>query len=116
MFRRIAVALAFLAVACATAPESSTTVDLHILALNDFHGNLEPPSGGVTVVDATGAIVRVPGGGAPLLATLVAQRRALAPNVIMVAAGDLIGASPMLSSLFHDEPTVEAMNMMDLSL
>jgi 5'-nucleotidase len=89
---------------------------LHVLAINDFHGNLEPPSGGVTVIDATGATARVPGGGASRLATLVAQRRGLASNAIMVAAGDLIGASPMLSSLFHDEPTVEAMNMMDLSL
>ncbi len=116
MFRQIAVALACLAASCATAPEGSTTVDLHILAINDFHGNLESPSGGVTVVDAAGAIVKVPGGSAPRLATLVAQRHALASNAIMVAAGDLIGASPMLSSLFHDEPTVEAMNMMDLSL
>lgn len=116
MFRHIAVILAFLAASCATAPEGSTTVELNILAINDFHGNLEPPSGGITVVDAAGAIVRVPGGGAPRLATLVAQRRVLASNVIMVAAGDLIGASPMLSSLFHDEPTVEAMNMMGLSL
>jgi 5'-nucleotidase len=116
MFRHIAVTLAFLAASCATGPEGSTTVELNILAINDFHGNLEPPSGGVTVLDATGASVRIPGGGASRLATLVAQRRALASNVIMVAAGDLIGASPMLSSLFHDEPTVEAMNMMGLSL
>lgn len=108
-------ALALLA-ACATNPPRSATVELRVLAINDFHGNLEPPNGGITVVDEAGAITRVPGGGAPRLATLVAQRRALSEHAIMVAAGDLIGASPMLSALFHDEPTIETMNMMGLAL
>ena len=47
----------------------------------------------------------VPGGGAPRLASAVAEL-ARRPNTVMVAAGDLIGASPLLSSLFHDEPTI----------
>ncbi|MGD9968348.1 MAG: bifunctional UDP-sugar hydrolase/5'-nucleotidase [Hyphomonadaceae bacterium] len=110
-----AAALAFLA-ACATAPPQSPTVELHVLAINDFHGNLEPPNGGITVIGEDGAVARVPGGGAARVATLVAQRRALFPHTIMVAAGDLIGASPMLSALFHDEPTIESMNMMGLAL
>lgn len=108
-------ALALLA-ACASAPPRSATVELRMLAINDFHGNLEPPAGGIRVINDAGEEVRIPGGGAPRLATLVSERRALSANVIVVAAGDLIGASPMLSALFHDEPTIESMNMMGLAL
>jgi 5'-nucleotidase len=109
-------ALALTLTACATAPAPSPTVELQVLALNDFHGNLEPPRGGIAILNAAGESVRVPGGGAARLATLVAERRATAQYSIMVAAGDLIGASPMLSSLFHDEPAIESMNMMGLAL
>ncbi len=47
---------------------------------------------------------------------LVKQLRAQAKNSIFVAAGDLIGASPFLSAMFHDEPTIESMSMMGLEL
>lgn len=109
-------ALALSLAACATAPQQSATIELQVLALNDFHGNLEPPRGGISVLNDAGETVRVPGGGAARLATLVAERRATAQHSIMVAAGDLIGASPMLSSLFHDEPAIESMGMMGLAL
>ena len=33
-----------------------------------------------------------------------------------MAAGDLIGASPLLSAAFHDEPTVEALGLAGLDL
>ncbi len=56
----------------------------------------------------------MPAGGSEHLATAVAQLRAKNPNHIFVAAGDLIGASPLLSALFHDEPTVEALGLMGL--
>ena len=36
------------------------------------------------------------------------------PNTMFVSAGDLIGATPLLSALFHDEPTIEAFNLMGL--
>src|SRR4030095_5268634 len=42
--------------------------------------------------------------------------RAEAPHTVVVSAGDLVGASPLISSLFHDEPTIEAMNLMGLTL
>ena len=35
---------------------------------------------------------------------------------MFVAAGDLIGASPLLSGLFHDEPTIEALSLMGLEV
>jgi 5'-nucleotidase len=104
------------AVSCASAPRQSATIELHVLAINDFHGNLDPPAGGIRIVDAAGAQVNTPGGGAARVATLVAQRRTLAANSILVSAGDNIGASPMLSSLFHDEPTIESMTMMGMAL
>ena len=102
-----------------TVAASGTPVEVHILAINDFHGNLEPPPGGGKVFNP--ATPRewgmTPAGGAPRLATAVAQLAVRAPDrTIMVAAGDLIGASPLLSSLFHDEPTIESMTRMGLAL
>ena len=50
------------------------------------------------------------------MATLVRQLRDGHRNTIFVAAGDLIGASPFLSAMFHDEPTIESLSMMGLAL
>jgi 5'-nucleotidase len=84
------------------------TTQIQILGLNDFHGNLEPPSGSGGRIGATNA------GGAEYLATHVRALRATNPNTLFVSAGDLIGATPLLSALFHDEPTIEAFNLMGL--
>jgi 5'-nucleotidase len=92
------------------------TLNVQILALNDFHGNLEPPtssSGCVPAVSGCPAPNTV-AGGAEYLATHINNLRALNPNTVVVSAGDLIGASPLLSALFHDEPTIEAFNQMGL--
>src|SRR5450755_1198957 len=93
-------------------------VELRILAINDFHGNLRPPSGGIAIADPADATkkIAVPAGGVEHMATLVGQLRAGAKNSIFVAAGDLIGASPFLSAMFHDEPTIEALSMMGLEV
>lgn len=106
--------------ACATRPAAITgaaPVQVNLLAINDFHGNLDPPNGGVFVIDRANPTARtsVPGGGAPRLATAV-RELSQRPNTVMVAAGDLIGASPLLSSLFHDEPTIEALSEMGLAI
>src|SRR6195256_5508412 len=109
----LALFLASPALAQTTAP-----VELRILAINDFHGNLRPPPGGIRIADPadkTKKIV-VNAGGAERMATLVNQLRAGHKNTIFVAAGDLIGASPFLSAMFHDEPTIESMSMMGLAL
>jgi 5'-nucleotidase len=95
---------------------SEGTVPLTILAINDFHGNLKPPGGGIVIADSAGGDMRVAAGGTERLATLVKQQRAKQRNSIFVAAGDLVGASPLLSALFHDEPTVEALSLMGLDL
>jgi 5'-nucleotidase len=83
-------------------------VKVQLLALNDFHGNLNPPSGSGGRIGATNA------GGAEFLATHVRELRAENPNTLFVSAGDLVGATPLVSALFHDEPTIEAFNLMDL--
>ena len=93
-------------------------VELRILAINDFHGNLRPPAGGIRITDPDDPArkIAVSAGGAEQMATLVKQLRQGRKNSIFVAAGDLIGASPLLSSMFHDEPTIESLSMMGLEI
>jgi 5'-nucleotidase len=100
------------------AETQAAPVSLRILAINDFHGNLRPPAGGIRIADPDDKTkkITVAAGGAEHMATLVKQLRAGAQNTIFVAAGDLIGASPFLSAMFHDEPTIEALSMMGLEV
>ncbi len=105
--------------ACTTTPPRATQpVNVKILAINDFHGNLQPPRGGIRIKDPADAskTINVPAGGSEHLATAVAQLRAKNPNHIFVAAGDLIGATPLLSALFRDEPTIESLGLMGLEV
>ncbi|MCW2848385.1 MAG: 5-nucleotidase [Marmoricola sp.] len=98
---------------------------IQLLSFNDFHGNLEAPAGssGRNVVDhaldpGTGLPVDVTkdAGGVAYLTTHLAQARKGHRNSLTVAAGDIIGASPLLSAAFHDEPTIEAMNKLGLDV
>jgi 5'-nucleotidase len=92
------------------AEQRATTIDVQILGLNDFHGQLEP----VPATSSGGRIGATPAGGAEYLATHVRELTASAKNSVFVSAGDLIGATPLISALFHDEPTIEAFNLMGL--
>ncbi|MFC1777846.1 bifunctional metallophosphatase/5'-nucleotidase [Pseudomonadota bacterium] len=85
--------------------EKSRVVNLQILAINDFHGNIATSSGSF---GGTGR--------ADFLAANIQLAEAGAENSIFVSAGDLIGASPLISALFHDEPTIEAMNLIGLDI
>src|ERR1700721_3800713 len=98
--------------------ENAAPVDVRILAINDFPGYRGPPAGGIRISDPNDKTKRimVPAGGAEHMATLVKQLRENRKNTIFVAAGDLIGASPFLSAMFHDEPTIEALSMMGLEV
>lgn len=100
-----------LAFAAAPAP-----FNIKIVALNDFHGNLAPPTGTTTAPSTTspGTTVRVPTGGIAFLSTLLQQIKAENPQNAVVAAGDLIGASPLVSALFHDEAAVETLNLLGI--
>jgi 5'-nucleotidase len=114
----IATALMLNSSASPAAAETAAPVDLRILAINDFHGNLRPPPGGIRIADPADKTrkIAVPAGGAETMATLVRQLREGHKNTIFVAAGDLIGASPFLSAMFHDEPTIESLSMMGLAV
>ena len=111
-------AFAAFAIGSSAAFAQSAPVDVTLLAINDFHGNLRPAPGGIVIDDPADKTkkITVPAGGAEHMATLVKQLRAGKKNSVFVAAGDLIGASPFLSAMFHDEPTIEALSMMGLEI
>jgi 5'-nucleotidase len=95
---------------------STAPVEVQILAINDFHGNIETPPEPNSITQPDGTILKARVGGAAQLASALASARQGRPNSITVAAGDLIGASPLASAYFLDEPTVDAMNLLGLSL
>ncbi|MEU2247389.1 5'-nucleotidase C-terminal domain-containing protein [Streptomyces sp. NPDC019224] len=95
------------------------TVDVQLLSFNDLHGNLEPPAGSagtVTQTQADGTTKAIPAGGVEYLASSLRAAREGHPYSITAAGGDMVGASPLLSGLFHDEPTIEALNKIDLDV
>ncbi|WP_369778444.1 bifunctional UDP-sugar hydrolase/5'-nucleotidase [Streptomyces sp. R33] len=97
----------------------SRTVDVQMLSFNDFHGTLEPPqgsSGTVSERQPDGTTKAIPAGGVEYLATSLREARKGHEYSVTAAAGDMIGGSPMLSGLFHDEPTVEALNKLKLDV
>jgi 5'-nucleotidase len=88
------------------------------LSYNDFHGAIDPPTGSGAVVNASGT--STPAGGVEYLATYLKKLRAEATSegrtTTTVGAGDLIGATPLVSAAFHDEPTIELMNTVGLQV
>ncbi|MGX4773242.1 bifunctional metallophosphatase/5'-nucleotidase [Bradyrhizobium guangdongense] len=117
-YQSILAALSLVFATLPAAAQIAAPVELRILAINDFHGNLRPPPGGIRINDPEdrGKKVAVAAGGAEYMATLVKQLSKGHKNTIFVAAGDLIGASPFLSAMFHDEPSIESLSMMGLAI
>jgi 5'-nucleotidase len=94
-------------------PPKPLTVQL--LAINDFHGYLKAnPPGRVSRNGDPEATV--PAGGIEYLATQIRNLKRRNEHTLVVAAGDLVGGSPLISSLFHDEPAIEAMNQLPLDI
>lgn len=117
----IVASAAFVALSLVVAPRSESqggTAAVRLIAFNDFHGHLEPGENVVDVPDPANAsrTTALRSGGAAHLATLIARLRAEQPSHVVVSSGDLIGASPLVSGLFHDEPTVEVMNAIGIDL
>ncbi|MCW3798702.1 bifunctional metallophosphatase/5'-nucleotidase [Sphingomonas sp. BN140010] len=104
---------------CATTPQPRTAptglVEVQILGLNDFHGNLETPAAPVDIARGDGSKLTTRAGGAAALAATLQRLRAGHPSVT-VAAGDLIGASPLTSAYFLDEPSIRALSMAGLEV
>ncbi|MEO6509466.1 MAG: bifunctional UDP-sugar hydrolase/5'-nucleotidase [Nocardioides sp.] len=111
----VATALAITGLAFATSTAEAKPnglVPVRILALNDFHGNLEPPTGSSgRMIDENGATVDA--GGAVYVAAWMKQMENA--NTLKVAQGDLIGASPLISAAYHDEPSLEFMNNLGIT-
>jgi 5'-nucleotidase len=100
---------------CAPFNSTDDTVELQIVALNDFHGQIEPPSGSqILYYNTTNYPFKTQVGGASYLATQIKGLKATNPNTVIVSAGDCIGASPLVSAFFHDEPTIEALSEIGL--
>lgn len=119
MIRRLTSAvLATLLVSACAGPlatrQAAAPVTVGIVAINDFHGSLEPPKQSVFIGDGKGGAIGIPAGGAAWLASAIDSVRAKYPNHVTVSAGDLISASQLASSLFLDEPTVSVMNRIGL--
>jgi 5'-nucleotidase len=93
----------------AAAAGKPASVTVQILAVNDFHGALDPSLTKPSSTDQTTWYYR---GGAEYLTKFVKAAAATNPNTVKVSAGDMIGASPLLSAAFHDEPTIQAFNLM----
>lgn len=120
--RSVPLLLASLLAACATTPQTprqtmaaaAAPVEIGIIAVNDFHGALEPPKQAVNLTDPDGTVTGVPAGGAAWLASAVDAIKAKHSNHVVVGAGDLTSASQLASSLYLDEPAVGVMNRIGL--
>lgn len=130
----LALAAALAASACAPLPPAAapgsgamptsqpaaadSPVRLRVMALNDFHGNLESFNLTLNLPDPAkpGASLRVPVGGVAALAGLVDHLRAGAPHSVVVSSGDMFGGSPLASTLFRHETTVAAMNRLGVDV
>ena len=123
----LAAVLALPGVAAAE-PKPGTEARVQLLAINDLHGHLAPNTPGTIQVGCCNPVLNssgvqtgwtqktVPAGGIAYLATQIKALRATNPNTITVGAGDMIGASPLVSALFHDEPTIEALNKVGMDV
>ncbi|HOB92817.1 MAG TPA: bifunctional metallophosphatase/5'-nucleotidase [Aquabacterium sp.] len=103
----------------ASAPAAGTgPLTLRVIGFNDFHGNLEPGTLSLTLPHPRqpGATLRVAAGGAAEMAGLVGALRSQAPHSVVVSAGDMVGATPLVSALFRHESTVEAMNLLGVDV
>lgn len=104
MFKRGVITSLLSALTLMAAPLAAADTQVKIIAFNDFHGNLF----------SAGSVDGVPVGGVDVFAAYVDRLKAQNPFNVVVSAGDLIGASPLVSALFHDEPTIEVMNRLRL--
>ncbi|MCM3163887.1 bifunctional metallophosphatase/5'-nucleotidase [Metabacillus litoralis] len=89
-----------------TLTSTEDTIEIHLLGLNDFHGQLN------THHNILGQKV----GGAEYVSAYINKFRKQYKNTFLVHSGDMVGGSPPLSALFHDEPTIEFLNYLNVDI
>ena len=116
--RTIARALASAGAVAVFTAAAAQGVPVRIIAFNDFHGHLEPADNAIAVPDPANpeGTVFLRSGGAAFLAARINQLKAEQERHVVVSAGDLVGASPLTSGMFYDEPTIEVMNAIGLDI
>ncbi|WP_426112145.1 bifunctional metallophosphatase/5'-nucleotidase [Massilia sp. PWRC2] len=97
------------------APAPRGAVDINLVALNDFHGHLESSKFVYKSAYEPREQTITAGGIDNLAAALQAFRRE-DRELLFVGAGDLVGASPAMSSMWADEPSLAALNMLGMDL
>lgn len=90
-------------------------VTVKLVAFNDFHGQLESP-GSFRQAPGSPSSTNIPVGGVDWMAGYIDDLKMRNPNTLVVSAGDIIGATPLVSALFHDEGTIETMNRLGLDI
>ena len=96
---------------CATRP--AAPIQINLVGMNDFHGHLDATKFDYTSASEARA-QSLQAGGVDNIAAAIQAWRKTDPDLLMVGAGDLIGASPAMSSMWADEPTLQALTMAGL--
>jgi len=94
-------------------PPAPAPVVIKIIGFNDYHGTLQSP-GTFGVNTLVPSAQRPAVGGAEYMAAYISRLKSQNPLNVVVGGGDLIGATPLISALFFDEPAVETLNKMGL--
>jgi 5'-nucleotidase len=112
-FVRLSAMLVLAAASSEVLADKPEPITVRIIGFNDYHGNLQTP--GTFGANTTVPVAQRPAvGGAEYLAAYVAKLKAENPYNVVVGAGDFIGASPLISALFYDEPSIETLNRIGL--
>lgn len=88
-------------------------IKVQLLGVNDFHGQLDSSSSYDKDKDGVKES-RI--GGVEYLAAYLKAAEKTNPNTLLISAGDMIGASRLVSAAFQDEPTVEAFEAMGFDI
>lgn len=106
-------AAVFFLTACSSMQQPLAPVTVNLVAINDLHGHLEAETKSFAgIADASPRKLKI--GGIDTIGGALNAWRAEDPQLLLVGAGDLIGASPALSSIWADEPTIGALNQLQL--
>jgi 5'-nucleotidase len=110
----LSILVVVLSLAACAAQQPAAPVEVNLVAINDFHGNLERSRFSYASV-TDGKQQTIQAGGIDTLAAALQAWRREDPQLLLVGAGDLVGASPAMSSMWADEPSIDAMNLLGLT-